>query len=77
MAALGPGCANPHVLGRAQVAGDDVRYIHLAQARQFSMCGERGRNRTYNLVIKSHLLCQLSYAPALAVGGVEGPIRPA
>lgn len=25
--------------------------------------GERGRNRTYNLVIKSHLLCQLSYAP--------------
>jgi hypothetical protein len=26
--------------------------------------GERGRNRTYNLVIKSHLLCQLSYAPA-------------
>jgi hypothetical protein len=28
-------------------------------------CGERGRNRTYNLVIKSHLLCQLSYAPGL------------
>ncbi len=28
--------------------------------------GERGRNRTYNLVIKSHLLCQLSYAPALS-----------
>ncbi len=27
--------------------------------------GERGRNRTYNLVIKSHLLCQLSYAPRL------------
>ncbi len=27
------------------------------------MVGERGRNRTYNLVIKSHLLCQLSYAP--------------
>ena len=27
--------------------------------------GERGRNRTFNLVIKSHLLCQLSYAPAL------------
>ena len=30
--------------------------------------GERGRNRTYNLVIKSHLLCQLSYAPAFEVG---------
>src|SRR4029079_16517215 len=27
------------------------------------IAGERGRNRTYNLVIKSHLLCQLSYAP--------------
>ena len=25
--------------------------------------GERGRNRTYNLLIKSQLLCQLSYAP--------------
>src|SRR6516225_25385 len=28
--------------------------------------GERGRNRTFNLVIKSHLLCQLSYAPLSA-----------
>src|SRR6266542_3435698 len=27
--------------------------------------GERGRNRTYNLLIKSQLLCQLSYAPLL------------
>ena len=26
--------------------------------------GERGGNRTYNLLIKSQLLCQLSYAPA-------------
>ena len=25
--------------------------------------GERGGNRTYNLLIKSQLLCQLSYAP--------------
>src|SRR5579884_57951 len=32
------------------------------------MSGERGRNRTYNLVIKSHLLCQLSYAPVPFVG---------
>jgi hypothetical protein len=30
--------------------------------------GERGRNRTYNLVIKSHLLCQLSYAPDSGLG---------
>ncbi len=29
--------------------------------------GERGRNRTYNLLIKSQLLCQLSYAPFLIV----------
>jgi hypothetical protein len=27
--------------------------------------GERGRNRTFNLLIKSQLLCQLSYAPAM------------
>jgi hypothetical protein len=32
--------------------------------------GERGRNRTYNLLIKSQLLCQLSYAPT--VGDVVG-----
>ena len=32
---------------------------------QRDLSGERGRNRTYNLVIKSHLLCQLSYAPGL------------
>ena len=25
--------------------------------------GELGRNRTFNLLIKSQLLCQLSYAP--------------
>jgi hypothetical protein len=29
--------------------------------------GERGRNRTYNLLIKSQLLCQLSYAPAVGI----------
>ena len=27
------------------------------------MSGERGRNRTFNPLIKSQLLCQLSYAP--------------
>jgi hypothetical protein len=27
------------------------------------LIGERGRNRTFNLLIKSQLLCQLSYAP--------------
>ena len=40
--------------------------------------GERGRNRTYNLVIKSHLLCQLSYAPAFEgwlESGAPSPVR--
>jgi len=31
--------------------------------------GERGRNRTYNLLIKSQLLCQLSYAPTVDSSG--------
>ena len=30
--------------------------------------GERGRNRTFNLLIKSQLLCQLSYAPLKSLG---------
>ncbi len=29
------------------------------------LSGERGRNRTFNLLIKSQLLCQLSYAPTV------------
>src|ERR1700740_1288028 len=32
--------------------------------------GERGRNRTFNLLIKSQLLCQLSYAPSLGAYSV-------
>lgn len=32
-------------------------------AKSFIFSGERGRNRTFNLLIKSQLLCQLSYAP--------------
>ena len=32
--------------------------------------GEHGRNRTCNLRIKSPLLCQLSYVPLVASGGV-------
>jgi hypothetical protein len=35
--------------------------------------GERGRNRTYNLLIKSQLLCQLSYAPAIKEGLLIAP----
>ena len=40
---------------------------HLLGFYEFAKCfilyGERGRNRTFNLLIKSQLLCQLSYAP--------------
>jgi hypothetical protein len=46
------------------------------QAPETNGVGERGRNRTYNLLIKSQLLCQLSYAPTLdrtAFIVMEGP----
>jgi hypothetical protein len=36
--------------------------------------GERGRNRTFNLLIKSQLLCQLSYAPVCEEGLQKGNI---
>jgi hypothetical protein len=35
------------------------------KAKRFEMNGGRGRNRTYNLSIKSRMLCQLSYASSL------------
>jgi integrase len=35
--------------------------------------GERGRNRTFNLLIKSQLLCQLSYAPHCERQGRDKP----
>jgi hypothetical protein len=33
----------------------------------FENSGERGGNRTFNLLIKSQLLCQLSYAPEITI----------
>jgi hypothetical protein len=42
---------------------DSYRY-RLRQTIGKEGDGERGRNRTFNLLIKSQLLCQLSYAPA-------------
>src|SRR4051812_1501558 len=39
--------------------------ILCAKATEDKGAGERGRNRTFNLLIKSQLLCQLSYAPLL------------
>src|SRR5579885_2856374 len=38
-----------------------------AEACASARDGERGRNRTFNLLIKSQLLCQLSYAPILLI----------
>jgi hypothetical protein len=35
------------------------------QCNSLKRSGERGRNRTFNLLIKSQLLCQLSYAPTV------------
>ena len=65
-------------------AGDAWVPIHLAQSSKTcktespeSMLakedsGERGRNRTYNLLIKSQLLCQLSYAPSPIESAIYG-----
>ena len=39
--------------------------------KPFIVSGERGQNRTVNLLIKSQLLCQLSYAPTR--GGLKRP----
>ncbi len=39
------------------------------------LVGERGRNRTYNLLIKSQLLCQLSYAPSGVFGVANSSLR--
>ncbi len=47
--------ATPAQLGTGEVEPDYLQPIEKG--------GERGRNRTYNLLIKSQLLCQLSYAP--------------
>jgi hypothetical protein len=42
------------------------------QCNSLKRSGERGRNRTYNLLIKSQLLCQLSYAPELLIVSTFG-----
>ena len=51
-------------LTRGSVAGDELLQ-GLRLPCNCELSGERGRNRTYNLLIKSQLLCQLSYAPVL------------
>ena len=54
---------SPH---SGRIEADSIACIRLIRG------GERGRNRTYNLVIKSHLLCQLSYAPAFETRSPSG-----
>ena len=41
---------------------------NMSRARPLDFSGERGGNRTFNLEIKSLLLCQLSYAPTSGNG---------
>jgi hypothetical protein len=58
-------CRTRKAFGRASarkhMADQTVRSRVEIEAR----LGERGRNRTSNPLIKSQLLCQLSYAPAV------------
>ena len=50
-----------------------MHFEHCSGCRQvIENIGERGRNRTFNLLIKSQLLCQLSYAPARVGTTSEG-----
>jgi hypothetical protein len=44
---------------------DSIDRCYISAKMIDSKDGERGRNRTYNLLIKSQLLCQLSYAPTV------------
>ena len=48
--------------GSKAVASQFFQVIVLG-CKLLKISGERGRNRTFNLLIKSQLLCQLSYAP--------------
>jgi hypothetical protein len=63
--ALNSGAAVFQAFTQLRIASSSVT-ISLSNRPVFcANFGERGGNRTYNLVIKSHLLCQLSYAPIL------------
>ena len=54
---------------RGQKIEEKTRQYHPTakcfQCKSFVFYGERGGNRTCNLLIKSQLLCQLSYAPTV------------
>ena len=55
--------ATPAQLAAKNAGKDDVREGGELLESEGVGGGERGRNRTFNLLIKSQLLCQLSYAP--------------
>ena len=59
-------------------SNENLRWPHqllFANGKLLKRFGERGRNRTFNLLIKSQLLCQLSYAPLLWNQSDEGHHR--
>src|ERR1051325_11151932 len=51
---------------QSKVEGSNETYLLAREG-----VGERGRNRTFNLLIKSQLLCQLSYAPGWVCRGKD------
>jgi hypothetical protein len=59
------GEAQPDVVTAAKTATGLIR-TDRGSVQLVEKVGERGRNRTFNLLIKSQLLCQLSYAPGTA-----------
>jgi hypothetical protein len=56
------------LLAHSKMFGNNRKQIvkRIVALGKYLKNGERGRNRTYNLLIKSQLLCQLSYAPVPA-----------
>jgi hypothetical protein len=55
---------------RAQKWAQCSRRSRGGLAKYLKGYGGRGRNRTYNLSIKSRMLCQLSYASGMATAGM-------
>src|SRR5207244_1127599 len=50
--------------GKTSGEGSPCQVVEPCDAGEsLKINGERGGNRTFNLLIKSQLLCQLSYAP--------------
>ena len=49
------------------VLASTTKTVRIKLLPRLELNGERGRNRTFNLLIKSQLLCQLSYAPTVGI----------